>query len=150
MTNNPFWKKRTLFELSLAQWEKLCDGCARCCLEKLEDMDTGEIRYTNVACRLLDIETCRCKDYKNRKKFVPECITVTPESLSKIRWMPPTCAYRLISEGKDLPSWHPLVCGDPDGVHRAVMSVRGRVVSETEVDDLEDYVADWPEEEGAP
>lgn len=141
-----FWEHKSLFNMSLAEWEALCDGCAKCCLDKLEDEDTGEIRYTEVACRLLDLETCRCTDYKNRKRFVPECVTITPESLPKIHWMPPTCAYVLIARGKDLAPWHPLVTGDPATVHLAGMSARGRVVSEIEAGDLEDHVVTWPEQ----
>ena len=146
MVRTPFWKRKSLFAMSLAEWEALCDGCAKCCLDKLEDEDTGEISYTEVACRLLDLETCRCKNYKNRKRFVAECVTITPESLPRISWMPPTCAYLLILQGKDLALWHPLVTGDPSTVHLAGMSVRGRVVSETEAGALEDHVVAWPEQ----
>src|SRR5690606_31601142 len=101
-----------------------CDGCAKCCLVKLEDEDTGKLFYTDAACRLLDSQTCRCTDYRNRSRLVPDCVTLTPARLRKIDWLPPSCAYRLLSEGKDLPSWHPLVSGDPETVHRAKMSVR--------------------------
>ncbi len=144
MADVPFWKGKTLTEMTREEWESLCDGCARCCLAKLEDEDTGEIAYTNVACRLLDHETCRCTKYSKRSLFVPDCITLTPDNVSRLHWMPSTCAYRLLAEGKDLPVWHPLVSGDPDSVHYAGISVRGRAVSERRAIDLEDYIVTWP------
>ncbi len=144
MPESPFWKAKRLEELTRDEWESLCDGCAKCCLAKLEDEDTGEIAYTNVACRLLDLGTCRCTNYPERARFVPDCITLTPENVSQLRWMPSTCAYRLLAEGRDLPDWHPLVSGDPDSVHRVGISVRGRVVPERQAVDLEDYVVTWP------
>jgi len=143
----PFWKEKRLDELSRAEWESLCDGCARCCLEKLEDWDTGEHYYTDVACKLLDEGTCRCTDYKNRTKRVPTCVKVTMKSLPEIAsWMPVTCAYRLLWEGDDLKWWHPLVSGDPNSVHDAGISVRGRIFSENDIPDeeLEDHIVDWP------
>jgi len=136
----PFWKRKAFAEMTRGEWESLCDGCARCCLAKLEDEDTGEIAYTNVACRLLDHETCRCTKYAERSRFVPDCVTLTPENVGLLRWMPSTCAYRLLAEGKDLPDWHPLVSGHPDSVHWAGISVRGRIVCERKAIDLEDYV----------
>jgi hypothetical protein len=142
----PFWTK-PLAELTRAEWEKLCDGCGRCCLVKLEDEDTGVIHHTSVACKLLDLESCRCGDYRKRKKIVPDCVRLTLDKLAEIPWLPPTCAYRLRFEGKDLPSWHPLLTGDPDSVHRAKISVRGRVEGdedEVDVDDLPDYIRQWP------
>ena len=144
MPELPFWKAKPLEALTRDEWESLCDGCAKCCLAKLEDEDTGEIAYTNVACRLLDLGTCRCTNYPERARFVPDCITLTPENVSQLRWMPSTCAYRLLAEGRDLPDWHPLVSGDPDSVHRVGISVRGRVVPERQAVDLEDYVVTWP------
>ncbi|TNE57620.1 MAG: YcgN family cysteine cluster protein [Alphaproteobacteria bacterium] len=148
MKNKPFWKTKALTEMTDDEWESLCDGCARCCLLKLEDEDTGEIIFTNVSCRLLDQQTCRCTSYQNRSKLVPTCIKVTAENAAALAWMPPTCAYRLLAEGKDLFPWHPLVSGDPESVHKAGISVLGRVVSEEGIDeeDLEDYQADWPGE----
>ena len=143
-TPTPFWKRKTLNEMTRKEWESLCDGCARCCLAKLEDEDTGEIAYTNVACRLLDHETCHCTKYTERSRFVPDCITLTPENVNVLRWMPSTCAYRLLAEGKDLPVWHPLVTGNPNSVHLAGISVRGRVVCERQAIDLEDYIVTWP------
>lgn len=139
----PFWRKKTLAEMTHEEWESLCDGCGRCCLHKLLYEDTGEIAFTAVACRLLDGARCRCTDYANRKARVPDCVVLTPETLDRIAWLPKTCAYRLIAEGKDLAWWHPLVSGDPETVHRAGISVRGRVVSEDEAGDLEDFIVDW-------
>jgi len=144
----PFWKDKTLAELNREEWESLCDGCARCCVIKFEDEDSGRIYTTNVVCELLDIGRCRCTHYANRSTLVPTCLTLTPELIPQLSWMPATCAYRLISEGKDLPSWHPLVSGDPKTVHRAGISVRGKVVSAQNVDpdDLPDYVIDDSED----
>jgi uncharacterized protein len=146
MDDVPFWRRKTLEEMSNAEWESLCDGCGRCCLNKLEDVDTGEIAWTDVACRLLDGESCRCKNYKNRRRHVPDCIKLTPESVAALTWLPPTCAYKLVAEGRDLYWWHPLVSGDPESVHEAGISVRGRTVSETDfnVDDFEDRIVAWP------
>lgn len=145
MNDTPFWKTKRLEEMSPDEWESLCDGCARCCLAKLEDEDTGEIAYTNVACRLLDMGSCQCTRYPERSRYVPDCITLTPDNVDRLPWMPSTCAYRLVAEGKDLPAWHPLVSGDPQSVHWAGISVRGRVVPEREAQDLEDYIVAWPE-----
>ncbi|HET7412328.1 MAG TPA: YcgN family cysteine cluster protein [Pararhizobium sp.] len=151
MSNIPFWKQKTLDQMSVPEWESLCDGCGRCCLNKLEDWDTGEVEFTNIACRLLDGETCRCRDYPNRQTHVPDCIGLTPETVRGINWLPPTCAYRLIDEGRDLYWWHHLVSGDPETVHEARISVRGRTVPEegVAVEDFEDYIVSWPMEEGA-
>lgn len=144
----PFWERKTLEEMTREEWESLCDGCARCCLNKLEDWDTGEIYWTHVACSLLDDQTCRCGDYPNRSERVPDCITLTPNEVRTLGWMPPTCAYRLRAEGRPLYWWHPLVSGDPDTVHQAGVSVRGRVVSEDgiEPEDYEDHLVSWPGE----
>lgn len=147
MTDVPFWQQKTLEELTSEEWESLCDGCGRCCLNKLEDWDTGEIAWTNVACRLLDPDTCRCSNYDGRQAQVPDCIGLTPETVRSITWLPPTCGYRLVAEGRDLYWWHPLVSGDPDTVHAAGVSVRGRTVDENalELDEYEDHIVDWPE-----
>ncbi len=144
----PFWRRLALAEMSQAQWESLCDGCARCCLNKLEYEDTGEIAWTEVACRLLDSDTCRCRDYAHREERVPDCLRLTPENVPELKWLPPTCAYRLVAEGRDLYWWHPLVSGDPETVHAAGISVRGRTISEADIpaDDLEHYLAAWPGE----
>ncbi|RWR51056.1 YcgN family cysteine cluster protein [Sinirhodobacter ferrireducens] len=128
-----FWTL-PLAKLTPAEWEALCDGCGRCCLNKLEYEDTGELEFTRVACRLLDDETCRCTRYETRHQYVPECVLLTPKSIRKIAyWMPTTCAYRLRFEGKPLEPWHYLVSGSHETVHEAGVSVRGRTVSETEV-----------------
>ena len=143
----PFWEIKSLTEMNQQEWESLCDGCARCCLIKLEDEDGGDIHYTNIVCDLLDLESCRCTQYQSRLQLVPECVVVTPEVLDQLHWMPSTCAYRLLWEGKPLPEWHPLVSGNADSVHLAGISVRGRVYRQAEIndDELEDHIVDWPE-----
>lgn len=141
----PFWEVKPLATLTPAEWESLCDGCGRCCVIKLEDEDTGEVHYTDVACRLFDDRTCRCGSYALRAKLVKGCVVLTPKSLPDVaEWLPSTCAYRLLHEGKPLFDWHPLVTGDPESVHAAGISLRGRVVPEYEVDeqDLEDHIVD--------
>ncbi|MGE3642741.1 MAG: YcgN family cysteine cluster protein [Beijerinckiaceae bacterium] len=143
---DPFWKK-PLEELNRQEWEALCDGCGRCCLVKLEDEDTAEIHYTNIVCRLFEARTCRCADYPNRRKKVPDCIVLSMKNVHELRWLPPTCAYKLRAEGKDLPFWHPLVSGSPESVHQAGISVRSRAgPSEDEIplDDYPDYIVRWP------
>lgn len=146
MSEAPFWERKSLAEMTRAEWESLCDGCGRCCLLKLQDEETEEIAFTNVACRLLDLGSCRCGDYANRNRQVPDCVILTPENLEDLIWMPSTCAYRLLREGRPLYWWHPLVSGDPATVEAAGVSVRGRVVSERVVPNeaLEDHVVDWP------
>jgi uncharacterized cysteine cluster protein YcgN (CxxCxxCC family) len=136
----PFWKTKSLEDMTAAEWESLCDGCGKCCLAKLEDEDTGEIHWTSVACRLFDAGTCRCKDYANRLAKVPDCVQLTPRNVRTLTWLPSTCAYRLIANGKDLFDWHPLVSGDPRSVHRAGVSVRGKITaSESDLDEPEAY-----------
>jgi len=138
-----FWERVPLRNLAPREWEALCDGCGRCCLNKLEDEDTGEVVLTRVACRLLDGETCRCGQYATRKTLVPECILLTPKTIeAHAYWLPETCAYKLLWEGKPLYDWHPLISGDADSVHAAGISVRGWTVSEAEVpeEDWEDHV----------
>jgi len=144
MADLPFWKRKTLKEMSLDEWESLCDGCAKCCLHKLEDPDTGELAFTNVACKLLDTKTCRCSNYVERTLQVPDCVELLPRNLGSLAWLPNTCAYRLLHEGKDLPWWHPLVSGKTTTVHKAGVSARGRIISELEAGDLEDHIVDWP------
>lgn len=142
-----FWEGKPLSAMSDAEWEALCDGCGKCCLNKLEDEDSGEVALTRVACRLLDDATCRCAHYDNRHQFVPDCIVLKPSNIeSHLYWMPQTCAYRLLHEGKPLEDWHPLVSGDPGSVHRAGVSMQGRTVSEYEVadDDWEDHIIEEP------
>ncbi|MEM9277751.1 MAG: YcgN family cysteine cluster protein [Pseudomonadota bacterium] len=146
MPEKEFWKHKKLHEMSREEWESLCDGCGKCCLNKLEDWETGEIYWTSIGCELLDCESCRCTDYKNRFKQVPDCIQLTPENIETIGWLPPTCAYRLVREGDDLYWWHPLVSGDPETVHQAGVSVRGRAIPDTGIkpENYEDYLIDWP------
>ncbi|WP_156411980.1 YcgN family cysteine cluster protein [Bosea sp. Root483D1] len=148
MTENPpFWRIKTLDEMTEAEWESLCDGCGRCCLVKLEDDDTGRIHATDIGCRLFDAATCRCHDYANRSKTVPDCVTLTPEAVRTLSWLPPTCAYKLVGEGRDLPWWHPLVSGDPQTVVAAGVSVRNRVyANEDEVaeEEIVERIVNWP------
>src|SRR3978361_184731 len=142
-----FWKTKTLEQMSSAEWESLCDGCARCCLEKLEDEDTGKIYFTHVSCKLLDSGTCGCKDYQNRSDQVPDCVRLTPENVRTLNWLPPSCGYKLAAEGRDLYWWHPLISGDPTTVPGAGVSGRGRVQGpENEIPDaeLEDHIVQWP------
>jgi len=144
----PFWKEKPLERMSPQEWESLCDGCGKCCLSKLEDEDTGAIYWTSVGCRLLDCESCRCRDYPNRLKMVDDCVGLTPEKVRSLGWLPKTCAYRLIAEGKDLYWWHHLVSGSHDTVHEAGVSVRGRVTAlETDLDEPEDYFDHMLEDE---
>lgn len=143
----PFWRAKSLEEMNTSEWESLCDGCARCCLVKLEDEDTAEIHFTDVGCALLDAKSCRCLDYKQRKRRVPDCVKLTPAAVRSLSWLPVTCAYRLVAEGKDLPDWHPLVSGSPDSVHQAGVSVRDKVVaSETDLapEFWPDRIVKWP------
>lgn len=140
-----FWERHALAELNAGEWEALCDGCGRCCLHKLEYEDTGEIAYTRVACKLLDLSTARCGDYRRRRQKVPDCVQLTPENIGSINWLPATCAYRRLHEGRGLPRWHPLLTGDPASVQKAKISVLGRVLPETAVDedDLDEHVVRW-------
>jgi len=145
--DTPFWQRKRLPEMTDAEWESLCDGCGRCCLVKLEDEDTEDIYFTDVGCRLLDASSCRCSDYAHRTDKVSDCVRLTPEVVGEIGWLPPTCAYRLLDEGKDLYWWHPLLSGDPDTVHQAGVSVRGRGGAgedDVPVEALEDRIVDWP------
>ncbi|WP_299352333.1 YcgN family cysteine cluster protein [uncultured Shimia sp.] len=144
---NRFWEKKPLSKLNPREWEALCDGCGKCCLNKLEDGDTGEVALTRVACRLLDDETCRCTQYDIRHQFVPECIVLKPSNIDDhAYWMPQTCAYRLLWEGKPLFDWHPLISGTADSVHAAGVSVQDKTVSEFETpeDEWEDHIIEEP------
>lgn len=134
-----------LAEMTIDEWESLCDGCGRCCLHKLENGDTGEIFFTDVACRLLDQRACNCIRYPERAALVPDCVILTPENLAALKWMPSTCAYRRLHEGKDLDWWHPLVSGNPGTVHDAGISVRDKTVREGDAGDLEDHIVEWPQ-----
>jgi uncharacterized cysteine cluster protein YcgN (CxxCxxCC family) len=139
-----FWRTKPLAAMSKAEWESLCDGCGRCCLHKLRDEDTDEISFTNVACRLLDLETARCSDYAQRRTKIPDCVQLTPRKLRTVDWLPPSCAYRLLSEGKELFAWHPLISGSADTVRRAGAAVNGRAISEREAGPLEHHIVEWP------
>ena len=138
-----FWRKKPLNKLNSAEWEALCDGCAKCCLHRLEDADTREIYFTNVHCRLLDTETARCTDYANRSRRVPDCVTITLAELEDPYWLPSTCAYRLLAENKPLPDWHPLVSGNPWSVLQSGNGITGRTLCEDDADDLEHHIIDW-------
>lgn len=138
----PFWQSKPLNGLSPQEWESLCDGCGRCCLHKLEDEDSGAIFHTRVACRLLDTQTCRCTRYANRRRWVPDCVRLTAADILRYRWLPETCAYRRLAEGRPLPEWHPLLTGERDSVHRAGASVRGWCISERDVDDLHAHIVE--------
>jgi uncharacterized cysteine cluster protein YcgN (CxxCxxCC family) len=144
-TADRFWATTPLSEMTRAQWEALCDGCAKCCLEKLEDEETRRILYTNVACRLLDRGTGRCTDYTNRSTVVPTCVTLTLAVLADPYWLPATCAYRLLAEGRSLPDWHPLLTGDPASVAKAGQAVGGWVISEEAAGPLVHHLIDWVE-----
>ena len=139
----PFWQTKRLEDLTPAEWESLCDGCGKCCLLKIEWEDSGEIERTNVACRQLDRDTCRCRAYGLRHVLVEDCIRLTSDKVGHLSWLPATCAYRLLDEGRDLYWWHPLVSRDPMTVHAAGISIRGRVVGEDAAGELEDHIVDW-------
>jgi uncharacterized cysteine cluster protein YcgN (CxxCxxCC family) len=144
-----FWERKSLAEMTPAEWEAVCDGCGKCCLVTLEDEADGTVYYTDTHCRLLDCATCRCMDYANRQARVPGCVRLTPDRLGELYWMPPSCAYRRLHEGRGLPDWHHLVSGSRETVHEHGRSVRGRAVPEGEVaeDELEDRLVDWPVKE---
>ena len=142
----PFWKQKSLAQLTQDEWESLCDGCGKCCLHKLEEEDTGRIYHTDIACALLDIGNCQCTNYDNRFLLVPDCKQLTATNIAEISWLPKTCAYKLIDEGRDLYWWHPLISGDPESVHVAGISIRNRVITEQNANELEDHIVEWPNE----
>jgi len=137
-----FWDL-PLEDLNRAEWEALCDSCGRCCLHKLEDDETGEIHETNVACKLLDTGTARCRDYRNRRALVPDCLRLTPRLVAQVTWLPESCAYRRRAEGRPLPQWHYLLTGSHDAMHQAGASVGGKVISENVAGPLEHHIVDW-------
>ena len=143
MSDKPFWETKSLESMSDAEWESLCDGCGLCCLVRLEDEDTGEITPTRVACALFNDQTCRCSNYPQRHRYVTDCIKLTPDAIEHLTWMPTTCAYRRLHEGRGLAPWHPLISGDPQSVERAGISVRGQVFSESILAEVEDAI-DFP------
>lgn len=143
----PFWKRKPLGAMTAAEWESLCDGCGRCCLHKIrwhQDDGSGSLDHTNVACKLLDTHTCRCTDYRNRHATVPDCTRLSAENVPTLDWLPPSCAYRRLAEGKDLQWWHHLVCGDRGMVHRIGASVQGRAVPERKAGPLQHHIVEWP------
>ena len=143
----PFWQTKSLEQMDSAEWESLCDGCGRCCLVKLQDEDTEAIAYTDIGCKLLDDVGCHCRDYPNRQAQVPDCVRLTPSVVQSLDWLPPSCAYRLIDEGRDLYWWHPLVSGDANTVHAAGVSVRDKVAAledELPLEDFIDHLVRWP------
>jgi uncharacterized cysteine cluster protein YcgN (CxxCxxCC family) len=145
MKIQPWWEAKSLAEMSDSQWESLCDGCAKCCLVKLEDYDSAEIYYTNLTCELLDTESCRCSDYAGRHKVVDDCIKLDRNNINTLSWLPKSCSYRLIAAGQPLPDWHHLRSGDPELIHSYGASLRGKVISELEVkeEDVEDHIIKW-------
>ncbi len=140
-----FWAAKNLQDMSREEFESLCDGCGKCCLHKLEEEDTGDVYYTSIACRYLDVDACQCTQYNQRQQVVPGCVVLTPEAVKDTYWLPETCAYRLIDQGLPLFDWHPLVSGDTNSVHQAGMSVSGKVRTEVGIaeDDYEDYIVRW-------
>ena len=145
MTNkHNFWETKSLSEMNTQEWESLCDHCARCCLLKLEDIDSGNIFYTNISCKLLNMDKCQCTRYSERSVLVPDCVTLTANEINKLNWMPNSCAYRLLAEGKPLPAWHPLITGTQDSVVEAGISIRSYASSEEDIDekDIQDYIID--------
>ncbi len=140
----PFWKTKRLDQMTHAEWESLCDNCGKCCLEKLENVDSGEISYTNVACSLLDLDQCRCTRYAERRRFVPNCGQLDPYNVRRFSWLPSSCAYRLLAEEQELPWWHHLLSGDRELVHCLGESARGRAVTECAAGPLEHHIVTWP------
>jgi uncharacterized cysteine cluster protein YcgN (CxxCxxCC family) len=148
MTEQPFWQTKRLDQMSDAEWESLCDGCGQCCLNKLQDADTDEIYFTNVACNQLNIKTCQCRSYERRFELEENCIKLTRENLTSFEWLPRTCAYRVLGEGKTLPAWHPLIAGSKKAMHAQRISVRFIAVRESEVRDWEEHIIDRPDRNG--
>ncbi len=145
MTQSKFWLEKAIEDLTPSEWESLCDFCSKCCLHKFIEPGKTEVLFTNVVCRYMDMETCKCSDYENRHENVPDCVLLTPKLAKGANWLPKNCAYRLVAEGKDIPWWHPLKTGNPESTRKTGNSVYGKVVSEDDIDpeDLEDMVVDW-------
>lgn len=144
MADRVFWQRKKLHEMSQTEWESLCDGCGKCCLQKLEDEEDGMVYYTSVICRYMT-DDCKCSEYQDRHELVPNCVWLKPSDVDNFFWLPSTCAYRILAEGRDLPAWHPLVCGDPDIIHAVNISVQHMdLVKDNEVpeEDWQDYVID--------
>ena len=139
-----FWEEKSLSEMTVTEWESLCDGCGKCCLNKIIDDETDELFYTDAACKLLDHKTAGCKDYSNRTKQVPECTVITVESLPQLDWLPESCAYRRLFLGKPLPKWHPLITGNKKKMHKLNMSIKGKVIDERSVKYLDEHIVIWP------
>jgi len=142
---NKFWETKNLIDMNENEWESLCDKCGKCCVIKLEDFDTQQVHYTNVSCKLLCEKSASCKDYENRKSIVPDCIILSPDNLKDLKWMPETCAYKLLNEGKNLPYWHPLLSGNDKEIVKSGNSVKNRVTNENEIKikNLPDYIFNW-------
>ena len=142
MSAQPFWETTSLKDMNRTQWESLCDGCALCCLHKLEDEDTSEVYYTEVHCRYMDTNNCNCTVYVERQEKVPNCVWLTPDQASEFRWLPESCAYRVLAEGRKLADWHPLISGDPNSVHEAGISIKGKGIADDQIaeEDWEDHI----------
>jgi len=145
---NKFWEHKTLSRMSDKEWESLCDGCGKCCLNKIIDDETEELHYTNVSCHLLHTKSCKCRKYDQRFKLVKDCVKVSLDDIQQFHWLPKSCAYRRLAEGKPIPEWHPLITGSHSAMHKGGFSVRGKIISESSIDldNLEDYIAIWPAE----
>lgn len=144
-TTMKFWEHKTLAQMSVQEWESLCDNCGKCCLHKLENEETEEIFYTSVVCDLIDLQSCRCTRYTERTRLVPECLDLKQHDFAAYTWLPTTCAYRLLADGKPLPDWHPLITGDPNSVQEAGVSIRSYAMKESEVNDPEEHIIEWLE-----
>jgi uncharacterized cysteine cluster protein YcgN (CxxCxxCC family) len=140
-----FWKTKKLSEMTTEEWESLCDNCGKCCLHKLEDEDTGDIYFTSVVCNLIDLDTCRCTRYAERTQLVPECLNLKQHDFAEYNWLPATCAYRLLTDEQELPSWHPLLSGTAESVQDAGVAISSYAMKESDINDLEDHIIEWLE-----
>ena len=146
----PFWESKSLEDMTPKEWESLCDGCGLCCLHKVEDVSHEQILYTGIACDLLNCQTCRCQDYENRHAKIEDCVKLTADTIYNLNWLPPSCAYRIVAEGKQLPMWHPLISGDVDGVHKEGVSAKNLAINEQEIPDIEAFLDQWIAEDHTP